>query len=127
MQCIKKFHFLLCVIYIFSKYAWVIHSRGKKVITNAFQKTLDESNCKPNKMRVGKGSEFYNKSMKSWLQDNDTERYSTHSEEKSVVAERFIRALKNKIYKYMTSVSKSVYIDKLHDMVNKYNNTAQSK
>ena len=49
--------------------------------------------------------------------------YSTHDEGKSVVAERFIRTLKNKIYKYMTSVSKNVYIDKLDDIVNEYNNT----
>ena len=49
--------------------------------------------------------------------------YSTHNEGKSVVAERFIRTLKNKIYKYMTSVSKNVYIDQLDDIVNEYNNT----
>ena len=49
--------------------------------------------------------------------------YSTNNERKSVVAERFIRKLKNKIYKYMTSISKNVYIDKLDDIVTKYNNT----
>ena len=49
--------------------------------------------------------------------------YSTHNEGKSVVAERFIRTLKTKIYKYMTWISKNVYIDKLDDVVNKYNNT----
>ena len=49
--------------------------------------------------------------------------YSTHNEGKSVVAERFIRTLKNKIYKYMTSISKNVYIDKLDAIVNEYNNT----
>ena len=49
--------------------------------------------------------------------------YSTHNEGKSVVAERFIRTLKSKIYKYMTSISKNVYIDKLDDIVDKYNNT----
>ena len=48
---------------------------------------------------------------------------STHNEGKSVVAERFIRTLKSKIYKYMTSISKNVYIDKLDDIVNEYNNT----
>ena len=52
--------------------------------------------------------------------------YSTHNEGKSVIAERFIRTLKNEIYKYMTSVSKNVYIDKLDDIVNKYNNTYHS-
>ena len=49
--------------------------------------------------------------------------YSTHTEGKSVIAERFIRTLKNEIYRYMTSISKNVYIDKLDDIVNKYNNT----
>ena len=49
--------------------------------------------------------------------------YSTHNEGKSVVAERFIRTLKNKIYKHMTSISKNLYIDKLDDIVHQYNNT----
>ena len=60
--------------------------------------------------------------MKSFLQNNNLEMYSTHNEEKSVLAERFIRTLKNEIYKYMTSISNFVYIDKLDDIVNKYNN-----
>ena len=61
--------------------------------------------------------------MKPWLEKNDIEMYSAHNEGKSIVAERFIRTLKNKIYKYMTSISKNVYIDKLDDIVNEYNNT----
>ena len=61
--------------------------------------------------------------MKSWLQDNNIAMYSTHNEGKSVVAERFIRTIKNKIYKYMTSISKNVHIDKLDDIVDEYNNT----
>ena len=61
--------------------------------------------------------------MKSWLEKNDIEMYSTHNEGKSVVAERFIRTIKNKIYKHMTSISKNVYIDNLDDIVNEYNNT----
>ena len=61
--------------------------------------------------------------MKSLLQNNDIEMYSTHNEEKSVVAETFIRTLKKKIYKYMVSISNNVYINKLDDIVNKCNNT----
>ena len=91
-------------------------------ITNAFQKILKESNRKPNKIWVDKGSEFYSSSFKKWLKDNDIEMYSKDNEGKSVVAEIFIRALKTKIYKYMTSLSKNMYIDKLNDIVNKYNN-----
>ena len=60
--------------------------------------------------------------MKSWLEKNSLEIYSTHNEGKSVITERFIKTVKNKIYKYMTSISKIVYIDKLDGLVNKYNN-----
>ena len=121
----KGFRFLLCVIDIFSKCAWVIPLKDKKGISivNAFQKILKESNRKPNKIWVDKGSEVYNNSFKKWLQDNVIVLYSTNNEGKSVIAERFIRTLKNKIYKYMTSISKNVYIDKLDDIVKKYNNT----
>ena len=129
MQLISKFNkgfrFLLCVIHIFSKYAWVIPLKDKKGIStvNAFQKILKEPDRKPNKIWVDKGSEFYNNSFKKWLKDNDIEMYSIHNEGKSVVAERFIRTLKNKIYKYMTSISKKLYVDKLYDIVNECYNT----
>ena len=74
MQLINKFNkgiwFLLCAFDIFSKYAWVIPLKHKKgtTVTNAFQKILDETNCKPNKIWVHKSSEFYNRSMKSSLE-----------------------------------------------------------
>ena len=71
----------------------VIPLNNKKgiTITNAFQKVLLEPNHRPNKTWVNKSKEFYNRSMKSWLQDNDIEIYSTHNEGTSVVAKRFIR------------------------------------
>ena len=121
----KRFRFLLCVIDIFSKYAWVIPLKDKKDISivNGFQIISKESNRQPNKIWVDKGSEFYNSSFKKWLKDYDIEMYSTNNEGKSVIAEGFIRTLKNKIYKYMTSISKNVYNDKLDDNVKKYNNT----
>ena len=128
MQLLSKFNrgfrFLLCVIDIFSKYAWTVPLKGKKGVSiiNAFQKILKESNRKPNKIWVDKGSKFYSNYLKKWLKDNSIEMYSVHNEGKSVVAERFIRTLKNKIDKYMTSVSKNVYIDKLDDIVYEYNN-----
>ena len=90
-------------------------SKIKKAITitNTFPKILDESNHKSSKIWVDKGSEFYNKSIKSWLEKDTIEMYATHNEGKSVVAERFIRPLNNKIYKYITPISKNLYIDKL--------------
>ena len=79
---------MLCVIDIYSRYAWVVPLIDKKsiTITNAFQKTLVESNHKPSKVWVDKGKGFYNRLMKSWLQDNDIDIYSTHNEVKFVVA-----------------------------------------
>ena len=110
MQLISKFNkgfrFLLCLIDIFSKYAWVVPLKDKKgvSIVNAFHKILKESDKskakskerKPNKIWVDKGSEFYNNSFKKWLKDNDIEMYSIHNEGKSFIAERFIRTLKIK-------------------------------
>ena len=84
---------------------------------------MKQSNRKPNKIWVDKGSEFYNASFKKWLRDNDIVMYSINNEGKSVVAERFIKTLKSRIYKYMTSISKNVYINKLDDIVDEYNNT----
>ena len=76
--------------------------KDKKVIaiSNAFQKILDESSRKPSKMWVDKGIEFYNRLIKLCLQNKDIEMYSTDKEETFVVAERFIRTLKNKIGKH---------------------------
>ena len=121
----KRFGFLLCVIDIYSKYTWIVPLKNKKgvSIVNAFQSILKKSNRKPNQIWVDKNGEFYDNSFKKWLQDNNIEMYSTYNEGKSVVTERFIRTIKNKIYKYMTSVSKNVYIDKLNDIVGEYNNT----
>ena len=129
MQLLSKYNkgirFLLCVIDIFNKYVWVVPLKDKKgvSIVKAFQSNLKQSNRKPNKIWVDKGSEFYNAYFKKWLRDNDLVMYSTHNEGKSVVAERFIRTIKSKIYKYMTSISKNAYINELDDIVNEYNNT----
>ena len=102
----KGFRFLLCAIDTFSKYSWVVSLKDKKdvSIVNAFQKFLDDPKGKPNKIWVDKGSKFYNSHFKKWLKDNSIKVYPTHNEGKSVVAERFIRTIKNKIYKYMTSI-----------------------
>ena len=72
---------------------------------------------------IDKGSEFFNRSTKSWLEKNAEDMYSAYNEGKSVVVvEKFIRILKYKICKNMNWVSINVYIDKLYDIVNKYNN-----
>ena len=82
----------MCVINIFSKYAWVVPLKDKKgvSIVNAFQKILKESDRKPTKIWVDKGSKFYNSSFKKLLKDNEIKMYSIHNGGKSVVAERLL-------------------------------------
>ena len=91
-------------------------------IVNAFKKIISGGR-KPNKIWVDQGIEFYNNSFKDFLKINNIEIYSTYNEGKSVVAERLIRALKNKTFKHMTAISKNVYFDVLDDIANKYNST----
>ena len=121
----KGIKYLLCAIDLFSKYAFVIPLKDKKGISivNASDKIIKQSNRKPNKIWVDQGGEFYNNGFKKWLSDNDIIMYSTYNEGKSVVAERFLRTLKNELYKHMTTIGKNVYYDVLDDIVNEYNNT----
>ena len=96
MQSLSKYNkgnkYLLCAIDLFSKYAWVIPIKDKKgvSIVNAFKKIISEGR-KPNKIYADQGSEFYYNSFKDFLKINNIEMYSAYNEEKSVVAERFIR------------------------------------
>ena len=117
---------------MFSKHAWVVSIKDKKgvSIVNAFKKIISEGSeaeskreNNPNKIWVDQGSEFYNNSFKDFLKTNNIQMYSTYSEGKSVIAERFIRTLINKIFKHVAAISKNVYFDVLNDIVDKYNNT----
>ena len=106
-------------MYNISKYAWDVPIKNKKgtSIVNAFKKIIPKER-KPNKLWVDNNNTF-----KGFLKINNTEMYSIYNEGKSVVAERFIGTLKNKIFKHVTAISKNVYFDVLDDIVDKYNNT----
>ena len=114
----------MCAIDLFHRYAWVIPLKDEKgtSIVNAFKKIISKAR-KPNRIWVDQGSKFYNNSFKDFLKINNIEMYSTYNEGKSVLARRFIRTLKNTIFKHMTANSKNVYFDELDDVVNKYNIT----
>ena len=129
LQSLSKYNkgikYLLCVIDFFSNYAWVVLIKVKTGvrIVNAFKEILNDSNRKPNKIWVDQGSEIHNNSSKYFLKVNNIEMYLTYYEGNSVVAERFIRTLKNKIFKHMAAISKFVYFNVLDDIVDKYSNT----
>ena len=128
MQSLSKYNkgikCLLCAIDLLSKYAWVIPIKDKKEVSivSAFRKIISGGR-KSNKIWVSQGSDFYNNSFKDFLKINNIEMHSTYNEGKSVVAERFIITLKNKIFKHMAAISENVYFDVLDDITNKYNNT----
>ena len=106
-KCDKGNKYLLCVTDLFSKYVWAIPIKDKKgvSIVNAFEKIISKGR-KPNKIWVDQGSEFHNNSFKDFLKINNIEMHSRYNEGKSVVAERFIRTLKSKIFKHMAAISK---------------------
>ena len=113
--------YLLCVIDIFSKYGWLVPLKDKtgNSVASALRAIFEER--KPEKMWVDKGKEFYNKDVTSLV-----ELYSTENEEKSSVVERWIRTMKEKMWKYFTDNNTNVYIDILPDLVEDYNNTKHS-
>ena len=92
---------------MFSKYAFLVPLKDKKgtTIVNAFQKILSNSKRKPRKIWVDQGSEFHNNVFNKWLQKNKIKMYFRRNEGKSVIAERFIKTLKSKMYKNMRAIS----------------------
>ena len=125
----KGIKYLLCAIDLFSKYAFVVPLKDKKgiSITNVLNKIIKQSNRKPNKIWVDQGEEFYDHVFKRCLSNNDIIMYSTFNEGKSVVVERFIRTLKNKLYKHMTAINKNVLDDLAHEYNNTKHNTIKMK
>ena len=124
MQAFSKFNrgvkYLLAVIDIFFKYGWLIPLKDKtgKSVASALKTIFEER--KPEKMWV-EGKEFYNKDVKDLI-----ELYSTENEKKSNVVERWIRTMKEKMWKYFTANSTNVYLNQLSGLVKEYNNTRHS-
>ena len=113
--------FLLLVIDTFSKYGYLIPLKNKKgqTVANALKDIFKKR--KPGKLWTDKGKEFYNKDVKDLV-----ELYSTENEEKSSIAERWVRTIKEKMWKYFTDNNTYNYINVLPDLVKDYNNTVHS-
>ena len=115
----KNVKYLLCAINFFTKYALVKYLKDKKgkTVLDAFIKTVNEFNRKSNKLWFGQGREFHNKLMQEWLDNNNTLIYTTLNEGKPVMTEKFIKTLKAKIYKKMTSNESKSYLSYLNKLV----------
>ena len=113
--------FLLLVIDTFSKYGWIIPLKNKKgeTVADALKDIFKKR--KPEKLWTDKGTEFYNKDVKKLI-----EIYSTENEEKSSIVERWIRTMKEKMWKYFTDNNTYNYMSVLPDLVKDYNNTVHS-
>ena len=116
-------NFLLLVIDTFSKYGWIVPLKNKKAqtIVKALKEIFKESGRRPEKLWTDKGTEFFNKNVKDLVY-----LYATENEEKSSIAERWIRTMKEKMFKYFTDNNTNKYIDVLPDLVEDYNNTVHS-
>ena len=131
MQSLSKSNngikYLLTIIDIFSKYAWIVALKNKTgaTVTAAFAEIF-KSGRKPNKIWSDKGKEFYNKDFKRLLAAESIELYSTENEEKSCIIERFNRTIRQIMYQYFTANTTRKYIDILDKLVEKYNNTWHS-
>lgn len=129
MSNLKEFNnnvtFLLCIIDIYSRYAYVIPLKNKSAITvlDAF-KSIKKT---PKNLWVDQGSEFLNKEFKKYREDNGINIYHTFSENKSAYAERFIRTLKELITKHILETNHNNYIDALPQIVQGYNETIHSR
>jgi hypothetical protein len=124
----KGYKYMLNVIDVFSKYAWSIPMKNKTGLTTleAFRKIVKESDRICKHLWVDKGKEFYNKDVNSWLKENNIIMYSTYSEHKSVVVERFNRTLKEMMYKRFTAENTRNWIDMLDKLMKEYNNRVHS-
>lgn len=117
-------NFILVLIDAFSRKLWVepLKSKNAKEVLLAFEKLIQLAG-KPRRIRTDAGGEFKNKLLQNYFNKNKIEHYIGHSEAKASIAERVIRTLKKKIYKYLTHKETNKYINALDDLVNSYNKT----
>ena len=123
----KKYKYLMTIIDVFSKYALAIplQNKNSETVTNIFEKILKKGEV-PTKIWVDKGAEFYNKTFKSLLSKYNIVMYSTYSNNKSVVVERFNRTLKTNMFKKFTQNNNRNWIDILIKLMDHYNNSIHS-
>ena len=121
---IRFVKYLLCVVDVFTEYAWdkTLTDKKTKTVFHGFVKRLKESKHKQNRLWVDKRGEFYNKFMIKRLNENDILMWLTHNEGKSVVTQRLIRILRKKMYVKITANDSKSYLGYLNELVLEHNN-----
>jgi hypothetical protein len=118
------YKYILCVIDVFSKFAWCVplQDKSSQTVLKAFKEIIRTSKRKPEHLWVDEGTEFYNKLFEAFLKSQDISMYSTYGEHKSVIVERFNRTLKGYIWKYFSTISNANWKDFLPQILHFYNN-----
>lgn len=122
------YRYALVVIEAFSRYAWAqpLKTKTPAAVWSAFQTILDEADSKPERLWVDQGAEFYNKLWTDKLKQLNITRYSTYSEYKVSIAERFIRTLKTNIFRHFLLKGTHNWVNTLQEQLDTYNSTKQS-
>lgn len=118
----KGNRYILVVVDALSKYAWAVPLKKKtgKEVTEAFRKIVTEGR-KPQKLQTDAGKEFYNKTFQEWLTSQGIHHFSTHGDAKASIAERFIRTLKTKLYRYFTAANTLKFTNVLPQLLSQHN------
>lgn len=122
------YKWILCVIDVFSKFAWCrpLKNKSSSTALDAVKKIVSDSNRIPEKIWVDQGGEFYNKLFEAWNKSKGITMYSTYGDSKSVVAERFVRTIRTNIEREFTESKSKNWVAKISDLVKTYNNTKHS-
>ena len=122
----KGYKWILTVIDIFSRYVWAFPLKSKtgEGVAEAFKKIFEES--MPEKIQFDEGREFYNKLFKTLLEENEIEYFSSKSDKKASIVERFNKTLKTRMWKYFEEEGTYKWFDVLDDLVKGYNNSFHS-
>ena len=123
----KGFKFLLCIIDVLSRFAYVVPLKNKTgaEVTRAFQSIITDKN-KPKFLEVDEGKEYMNRTFESFLPEKNIIKYNNYSPFGACIVERFNQTLLSRISKHFTAVNSKKYYDVLDDIVNSYNNTFHS-
>lgn len=120
------YNYILTVIDVFSRYAWSLPLKSKRGedVKDLFQEVFRDG--QPEKIQFDEGKEFYNKHLKDYLEQNNIEYFSSFSDKKAAVCERYNKSLKGKMWKYFTQKETEKWVDILPDLVYSYNHTFHS-